>query len=341
MTQRANSVQQKISCLFETMVVTEKSSKRDHQPFKVVASDRLKEAALASDVHGALASEKIDGTCVYVGPYHGRPWLWARHDRKPNKSAEKKFKKHQASVKQWELSGKPDGHCPGDFAWDPAQDFKPVPSDWIPAKGVEVADGVPQPDAQGHIPGWVPVSMKSRQHCWHLAPVMLEPGLALVLRPEPGAEKMTYEVGICYLADLSECTLELIGTNINGNPYHLGSKTAPLHLLTPHGAIRFQTPPPLDYEGMRAWFTDDECGQVEGVVWHCSDGCSFKVHRHHLELKWPLDDLRLTSRPVKVNVDLDLHPDVDFEETSLFVQLSQLNGKVFSSLSDITLSSLT
>lgn len=57
----------------------------------------------------------------------------------------------------------------------------------------------------------------SKQHCWHCAAVSDEAGVALLLRPhtEPGL----LEISPVPLAELLEQTLELIGTNINANPY--------------------------------------------------------------------------------------------------------------------------
>lgn len=94
------------------------------QQFQVVATEKVNPVALEADIEGALATEKLDGTCCYVAVYNGeylneysnhflfvfsqcseqsdlffveRPYLWARLDRKPNKQAEKRFKKHQHS----------------------------------------------------------------------------------------------------------------------------------------------------------------------------------------------------------------------------------------------------
>ncbi|KAJ8298643.1 hypothetical protein KUTeg_022703, partial [Tegillarca granosa] len=77
MTTQLGSVQQKISCVFETAVLEEQSSK---------------------------------------------PWLWARLDRKPNKIADRKFKKFQTVHKQWIKDGK-EGTEPT-FTWDVLKDFK-------------------------------------------------------------------------------------------------------------------------------------------------------------------------------------------------------------------------
>lgn len=65
------SVQQKISCIFETAVLEEQSNKRSYQQYKVVAVDNIKQKALADGIARAKATEKIDGTCVYIAEFQG------------------------------------------------------------------------------------------------------------------------------------------------------------------------------------------------------------------------------------------------------------------------------
>lgn len=62
---------------------------------------------------------------------------------------------------------------------------------------------------------------ENRQHCWHSAVVDYEAGAALVLRPSAGDEN-SVEIAAVPLKELLEQTLELIGTNVNGNPYGKG-----------------------------------------------------------------------------------------------------------------------
>ncbi|ERE88107.1 hypothetical protein H671_1g3314 [Cricetulus griseus] len=171
---RLGSVQRKMPCVFVTEVKAEPSAKREHQPFKVLATETLSEKALDADVYNAIATEKVDGTCCYVTNYKGQPYLWARLDRKPNKQADKRFKKF--------LHSKDNSKA---FLWNMEEDFKPVPECWIPAKEIEQQNGKPVPDENGHIPGWVPVEKNSKQYCWHSSVVNYEFGIALVLRHDP------------------------------------------------------------------------------------------------------------------------------------------------------------
>ncbi|AWP07868.1 Hypothetical protein SMAX5B_022104 [Scophthalmus maximus] len=321
MMRRLGSVQQKIPCVFLTEVREGQSAKRDRQQFQVVATERVNPVALEANIACALATEKLDGTCCYVALYKGQPYLWARLDRKPNKQAEKRFKKHQHSHR----SSK-------GFTWNVEEDFKTVPEAWIPAHRVKHHNGRPVPDELGHIPGWVPVEGDNKQYCWHSAVVDYEVGAALVLRPNAD-EGDVLEIAAVPLADLVEQTLELIGTSVNGNPYGLGSKKRPVHCLVSHGSVKVTTLPPLDFQQLRSWFHESPEGRVEGIVWHCGDGTLLKVHRHHLGLRWPDGEPCFGNRSVVVRVDWTAEEYTGGKD--LFASLSALNGHRFSRLQDI------
>ncbi|KAI3371002.1 hypothetical protein L3Q82_023651 [Scortum barcoo] len=236
--------------------------------FQVVATENMNPVALQANIDCALATEKLDGTCCYVTVYKGRPHLWARLDRKPNKQAEKRFKKYQYS----------NSSCKG-FTWNVEEDFKTVPEMWIPAHGVKHLNECLVPDEHGHIPGWVPVETDNKQYCWHSSVVDYEVRAALVLRPSAAtdADEDTLEIAAVPLAELLEQTLELIGTNVNGNPYGLGSKKQPVHCLVSHGTIRIRNPPPVNFQQLCSWFSESPEGRVEGIVWHCNDGTLIKI----------------------------------------------------------------
>lgn len=53
----------------------------------------------------------------------GQPWLWARFDRKPNKGAEKRFRKFQQQQQKL-TDGKDVPRSTVQFKWDLAKDFK-------------------------------------------------------------------------------------------------------------------------------------------------------------------------------------------------------------------------
>ena len=73
------------------------------------------------------------------------------------------------------------------------------------------------PDDIGHLVGWVPVDPSLRMHVWHLSVVDLNRGEGLFLSEEqPGGPMKIHRVK---LEDLLGKTFELIGTNVNANPY--------------------------------------------------------------------------------------------------------------------------
>ncbi|XP_066489248.1 RNA ligase 1 [Tiliqua scincoides] len=319
---RLGSVQQKVPCLFLTQVKEEPSAKRERQPFKVLATETINPKALDASIYNAIPTEKVDGTCCYVTTYKGQPYLWARLDRKPNKQAEKRFKRFLYSA----------DHSTG-FAWNVEEDFKPVPECWIPAKDIEYCNGKPFPDENGHIPGWVPVEKNSKQYCWHTSVIDYEFELALVLK-QHAEEPDLLEISPVPLSNLSEQTLELIGTNINANPYGLGSKKHPIHLLVPHGTFSIKNAPALNHNDILSWFDGCNKGKIEGIVWHCNDGYLIKLHRHHLGLCWPIADPYLISKPVTVNFS-GVKYDYKFEPKTLFHYFSKLEGQRLNSLRDI------
>ncbi|XP_003967816.1 RNA ligase 1 [Takifugu rubripes] len=318
---RLGSVQQKIQCVFVTEVKEETSRKRDGQHYQVVATETVNPVALEANIDCSIATEKLDGTCCYITVFEGRPHLWARLDRKPNKQAEKRFRKYQHSHRS----------CKG-FTWNVEEDFKAVPDTWIPAHRVKHANGHPLPDEHGHIPGWVPVQKNNKQYCWHSSVVDHKSGTALVLRPSAD-DGDSLEIAAVPLEDLMEQTLELIGTNVNGNPYEVGSRKHPVHCLVSHGSLEVRNAPPVDFQQLRSWFQECPEGRVEGIVWHCNDGTLIKVHRHHLGLRWPDGDTRLASRPLVVHVDTPLDEHGGSED--LFACFSRLNGHTFSRMRDV------
>ncbi|XP_047658201.1 uncharacterized protein C12orf29 homolog isoform X2 [Tachysurus fulvidraco] len=192
--------------------------------------------------------------------------------------------------------------------------------------------------AQKTCKGWIPVDRSNKQYCWHASVVDYDARQALVLRPSDEDEAVLEMVSVP-LSELMEQTLELIGTNVNGNPYGLGSKKNPLHVLVPHGILRVRNAPAVEFHQLHSWFRDSDEGRVEGIVWHCNDGALVKIHRYHLGLKWPEGDTSLSSRPVVVRVSqlpfhLDVSPD---NRKNLFFALSCLAGRRFSSVRDVQL----
>lgn len=79
---------------------------------------------------------KVDGTSCLIDTHNGRPWLWARHDVKPNKEGDKKFKEWKQRQQDKEDTTADDLAS----VLDVKTDFKSFPEDWKSATGIYFAD---------------------------------------------------------------------------------------------------------------------------------------------------------------------------------------------------------
>jgi len=328
------SVKGKIKCVYQPNVVLSKSCKRNDQVYKVVASENISPDFVRCTTGGNVyVSEKFDGTCCLINEYHGRPWLWARHDIKPNKPADKRFKAYQHKKNEYILSNENDQKYP-EFEWDVENDFKEAPDDWIPASGLEKA----VPDDIGHMVGWVPVDPSLRQHLWHLSAVHFNDAIGLFLKDSKNVnEPMNIQVD--KLENYYGKTFELIGSNVNGNPYRLGCKKSPIHVLVQHGEFSVSEFPILEnslsHSNLVEWFNENTNGNLEGIVWHTVDGKMFKLHRHHLDLKWPVDNLRIFSRAV--TIDMSKYEGMGGNRNTLLEKLKLLDRKLFDLITEISI----
>lgn len=331
------SVRNKIPCIFESAIIQcnsceSKSGKRPHQKFSVEALDLLKADFINRLQNGSLiATEKVDGTSVLIKRFNSKPWLWARHDRKLTKKAEMHHKKLLECLQ----SGTHDENLKNvqSIPFDES-DFREAPENWEPSTScVNPETGRLVPDANGHIMGWVPVPVTSRQYCWHLDTVELTNGLALILRPQDDKDSDCYtrlKISIESMEDMIDQTFELIGTNVNANPYNLGSKKKPIHFLVRHGDLKVRPPKNVGLDAFADWFKNDREGSVEGIVWHCSDGIMYKLHRHHLKLKWPITSTKICNIPV----DIQINPKNAFSKSAKI--LASLEKNQFESLLELT-----
>jgi hypothetical protein len=71
---------------------------------------------------------------------------------------------------------------------------------------------------------------------------------------------------------------EALGADIQGNP--LGAVTNRVVLFSLGAAPIFDSVP-TDYDGLKAWLPQQQSkygtGQIEGIVWHCSNGDMYKI----------------------------------------------------------------
>lgn len=73
-------------------------------------------------------------------------------------------------------------------------------------------------------------------------------------------------------------TYELLGPKIQGN-----KDKREKHVLQAHNLARTYPDAPRDFEGLRAWLTENV---IEGIVWHHDDGRMAKIKRRDFGLRW-------------------------------------------------------
>jgi len=123
----------------------------------------------------------------------------------------------------------------------------------------EVKDGMPEPDdfvleqkddITGKKVGWVPVDPSVKENRWHLE---------------------------AFDPSLPDGTYELLGPKIQGNPEKLDT-----HKLVKHSAAEVYENAPRTYEGIKQFL---ETKDIEGIVFHHSDGRMAKIKKRDFLLK--------------------------------------------------------
>lgn len=71
-------------------------------------------------------------------------------------------------------------------------------------------------------------------------------------------------------ATLPDGTYELLGPKIQGNVERFAR-----HVLVRHGSEVVDDDPPRDFDGLKKWFAGHD--DIEGIVWHHSDGRMVKI----------------------------------------------------------------
>lgn len=309
------TVRSKIKCIFEIDVNFEKSAelKLSKKYFYVSASETFRNEFLLKKKEGCLPTEKIDGTSTIIKKYNDKAWLWVRRDRKLKKQAAAKKIENEET-----------------FVFD-IDNYKIVPEDWIAGESyIDDKTGQLVPDKQGEIMGWIPLD-SDKMHKWHAETVDYDNNRILVLNVLKENDELTFELNLDLLSDHEGQSFELIGTNINGNPYKIGTKKCPIHFLILHGCIPVCNflKGDFNYESITNWFVNEEENNrgMEGIVWHCSDGDMFKLTMPHLKLKWPTENTKLNTRPILINI-------TNTDTSNKYInRLLRLNGQSFKSLS--------
>jgi hypothetical protein len=120
-----------------------------------------------------------------------------------------------------------------------------APGDFEPATDVDEVTGKQQ--------GWVPVG-DGPDDCWHR-----EAFAAIAVELVDGA------------------TAELCGPKVQGNPEKLAK-----HTLIFHSSAERLPDCPRDFDGLKAYLASKD---IEGIVWHHSDGRMVKVKKRDFGLK--------------------------------------------------------
>ena len=131
-----------------------------------------------------------------------------------------------------------------------AKQGKTPPDEFLPAQD-------PDPTT-GHWPGWLRVD---------------------TITPKP-EDKWHIQAWNSLPVAVFDCTYELIGPKVQGNPYGLSS-----HQLIKHGAWLPDGDVPRDFDGLKAYLS---IHHIEGIVWHSTDGDRMvKIKSRDFGIKWP------------------------------------------------------
>jgi len=124
-----------------------------------------------------------------------------------------------------------------------------------PPANFEPAQEAPDPVTE-HWPGWLPVGDEPESK-WHRDALANCPGLP-------------------------DGTYEAIGPRFQTNPERVEK-----HVLVPHGQ-HLLLDAPRAFEAIKAYLTDRD---IEGIVWHHSDGRMVKIKAHDLGVQWPRGEM--------------------------------------------------
>lgn len=111
----------------------------------------------------------------------------------------------------------------------------------------------------GHWPHWVKCDRNKKEDQWHWA----------------GYDRYCVEINI--FDEVKDGTYELVGPKVNGNKDGFDE-----HTLRPHGNLIFSEVP-TDFDELKEYLKDKN---IEGIVWHHSDGRMVKIKKKDFGLKW-------------------------------------------------------
>ena len=290
------------------------------------------EKLVAKHIVSVNPTIKIDGTCCLIR--NGQ--LFKRYDRKLNTRGSIKNKSFQKQLQSSEDKE-------NILKFSITEDYKEGPEGWIPCDSDKhLFESEQATSSSQHLVGWVPVNFSDNADKWHSTAVAKskKDGEMYCLLLMPYYDEITkqaeFRVEMKKLKDLDNQTLELVGCKINGNVYNF-PKQEKQHFLVPHGMASFawdsernnflQNLKGLNLDNLKTWFEDADnlMSKSEGVVFHIiyKDSPSdennrtmlIKIHRHHLNLKWPLKTDQQVQYQFKqewLDVVTQLKADFDF-----------------------------
>jgi len=137
----------------------------------------------------------------------------------------------------------------------------------------------------GHLIGFMPLDKTNKSDQWHIACHTSDDHI-MVLDASRGFNDLQYKEVLT--TSLNGLSVEVVGPNFQKNPHNLA-----MHCVTLHGDILLNNFPDLTQsdsdllQRIKDWFDSSDQGPfLEGVVIHLDDGSMFKLHRHHLGMKW-------------------------------------------------------
>ena len=102
---------------------------------------------------------------------------------------------------------------------------------------------------------------------------------------------------LCYIyvpiSSLNGHTVEVMGPKFQTNPHKLKEHCAMCHgLIVVKDFPDLSTPRESLLHEIKHWFdTNPQGSYLEGVVVHLENGKMFKLHKHHLDMKWNIDEI--------------------------------------------------
>ena len=145
----------------------------------------------------------------------------------------------------------------------------------------------------GHLIGIMPLDNGDK---WHLDCYVKNPDTTLNMDKINIIDLNEEQNGLIYkevdTASLNGQSIEIMGPRFQKNPHKLK-----MHCAMRHGLVQIKDFPNLIdnadiLQDIKNWFSTSEHGPfAEGIVLHLDDGSMFKLHRHHLDMKWDVDSI--------------------------------------------------